>query len=59
MFRAAGLTVGMAGMGGMWCLSAIRRGGTWVRCGGASTFGPAVGRVGKGLTGMGLGGRSS
>lgn len=58
MFRAVALMVEMVGMGGMWCLSAIRRGGIWGRCAGASTFGLGVGRVAKGPIGMGLGGRS-
>jgi GTPase len=30
-------TAGMEGTGGTWCSFAIRRGGIWVRCGGAST----------------------
>jgi hypothetical protein len=48
----------MVGMGGMWCLSAIRRVGIWVRCGGASIFGLGGGRVAKGRIGMARGGRS-
>lgn len=43
------------GMEEMWCLSVMRRGGTWGRCGGASTFGLGGGGMGKGRTGMGLG----
>ncbi len=50
--------VEMAGMEGMWCLSATPVVATLVRCGAASTFGLGVGRVAKGPTGMGLGGRS-
>jgi hypothetical protein len=50
--------VEMAGMGGMSCWFATRRAEIWVRCGVASTFGLAEGGMGKGRTGMGLGGRS-
>jgi len=59
MFRAVALTAEMVGTGGMWCLSATRVVATLVRCAVVSTFGPGVGRVGKGPIGMALGGRSS
>lgn len=59
MFRAVGRMVATVGMGEMRCLSAIPAVAISGRCGVVSTFGPGVGRVGKGRIGMGLGGRSS
>ena len=58
MCRGAGPMAATAGMGGMWCSSAMRRSATWRRCGAASTSGPGGGGTGKGRTGMGRGGRS-
>jgi len=59
MCLVAGPMVETVGMGGTWCLSAIPVVVTSVPCAVASTFGLGVGRVAKGRTGMGLGGRSS
>lgn len=50
--------VGTGDMAGTLCWFATPRGGILVRCGVASTFGPAGDGVAKGRTGMGLGGRS-
>lgn len=58
MCREVALTVETVGTGGMLCWFVTLRGGISVRCGGASTFGLGAGRVGKGPTGMGVGGRS-
>jgi hypothetical protein len=58
MFRAVALTVGMVGMVATWCSSAMPAVAILGGCGVASTFGLGVGRVAKGRTGMGLGGKS-
>jgi len=58
MCPVVGLMVGMVGMVGMWCLFAMRRGGTSVLCGGVGTFGLSGGGMGRGPISTGLGGRS-